>query len=405
MASITLKNRKRLYWLYFIFVVLVTGMLTFMIYYRMTMATIAAKKELVSQLSQIYQREGVNLLVFDYNNTDQMQQVLTSINNKSYLIMNEAANTNTYLFAIFWRIAIAFMIAFIILKVGLQKVFYSYIKEVDLFIESVTQQRFDFRLNESGEDLMCRINSRFNKMANTIKGYVEGAERDNISIKNTLADISHQIKTPLTSISLYNEIMLEDPETNQDHRGFLLSIQSQLDRLKWLTDGLLKLSKLASKTIDFKKEKVQAFSLVEDLDFVLKKQLNNKKLTLSYSGSVDMFFDLDYDWTREALLNIIKNAVEHAQENSDIGVDFIENTAFKGINVTNLGKPIEIGELSKIFDRFYKSKQNTNPESIGIGLNLSKKIIEAQAGILKVRNLSNGVCFSIIFLNEDKERK
>ena len=274
-----------------------------------------------------------------------------------------------------------------------------YIKSVDNFIDSVIEQRFDIVLDESQEGITSKLNMRFNKMVNAINRNYNRVLEDNMNIKNTLADISHQIKTPLTSLSINNEILSESDELTEEQIEFIKINESQITRLVWLTDSLLKISKLDSNTVHFNKEEILALELVGDFKNILSRQLKAKDLKIQITGDFEMLINADYEWTKEALLNLVKNATEHAFTQTMITIDLVSNSSYKAIDVHNIGNNISLEELTRIFERFYKSKDNTNPDSIGIGLNLSKKIIESQGGTIAVSNEENGVKFSILFLN------
>ena len=359
------------------------------------------EKQIISDIAQIRNKEGVDIIGGTlYESDEEIQQVLNEVKSRTYLRFLSPSNyqisvLSTLVLVIFISYIFLFTINMLIISSHQRR----YIKSVDNFIDSVIEQRFDIVLDESQEGITSKLNMRFNKMGNAINRNYNRVLEDNMNIKNTLADISHQIKTPLTSLSINNEILSESDELTEEQIEFIKINESQITRLVWLTDSLLKISKLDSNTVHFNKEEILALELVGDFKNILSRQLKAKDLKIQITGDFEMLINADYEWTKEALLNLVKNATEHAFTQTMITIDLVSNSSYKAIDVHNIGNNISLEKLTRIFERFYKSKDNTNPDSIGIGLNLSKKIIESQGGTIAVSNEENGVKFSILFLN------
>lgn len=273
-----------------------------------------------------------------------------------------------------------------------------YIKSVDVFIDSITNRKFNIRLKENDENIISNLNNRFNKLGLSVRRNYENLEKEQEKMQKALQDISHQIKTPLAALNMYNEIMIDSENLDEDNREFLELSQSQIERLNWLISSLLKIAKFESKSIQLNKEKFPISKLSQDFEDILKANLMNKNLRIINTGDLDGVVNLDYKWTSEALLNIVKNATEHAFENTDIEIKYSVNVAMTKIEIINKGNLIDPDELTKIFTRFYKSNKNTSSQSIGIGLNLSKNIIDSQGGTISVQNNEDGVQFNILFL-------
>lgn len=298
-----------------------------------------------------------------------------------------------------------FLVSFLIL-LFLQMINYNYIKifqkryveSIDNFINSVIDKKFDVNFESFDEGIISRLNNRFNKLGMAIKKNYINLEEDKLKIHNALADISHQIKTPLAALSMYNEILINSNELSEDNLNFLELSKNQITKLNWLISSLLILEKFNAKTIQFKPEKFEIGMLSEDFEFIFLKNLRNKNLRIKQIGDLDKFVYLDFKWTKEALLNIVKNATEHAYKNTEIEIEYIVNIAMIKIIVRNIGENISNEDLVKIFKRFYKNKNSELTESVGIGLNLSKNIIEGQSGIISVENTYNGVQFNITFI-------
>lgn len=275
-----------------------------------------------------------------------------------------------------------------------------YIESVDVFIDSITNRKFNIRLKENDENIISNLNNRFNKLGLSIRRNYEVLEKEQEKMQKALQDISHQIKTPLAALNMYNEILIDSENLETDQKEFLELSQGQIERLNWLISSLLKIAKFEAKTIQLNKEDFPISTLSDNFENILKGNLTNKNLRIVNTGDLDRVVNLDYKWTSEALLNIVKNATEHAFENTDIEIKYSVNVAMTKIEVINKGNLIEPDELTKLFTRFYKSNSKTNSQSIGIGLNLTKNIIESQGGTINVQNNEDGVQFNILFLPE-----
>lgn len=394
-------NKRKLYLLInlisiiILSIVLVIG--TNMIFHG---AKTQTRKEMISILAEIEQKEQRSLLdKVDYESEKSVSRLFEDLNQRDYITEKGFFEKDivTYLLIFFLGLFISTLLVYenyYFFKLQRKNFF----DDLDDYMQSIFNENFDIKLSDDSEDAVSRINLRLNKLSLYLKKRQYKSDDDLLKMKSSLADISHQIKTPLTSVSLNNEILMESENLDQEQMQFLEITQSQIARLRWLTDSLLKISKIESNTVIFNTKEIFAWELVEGFEKVLINQLKKQNLKIVRRGKVETLLKVDYDWTREALLNIVKNASEHAYTKTNIEIVFVDNPSYHGIEVINQGDPIDINDLPKIFDRFYKTKSNKNPESIGIGLNLSKKIIEAQGGIIRVSNDGKKIKFAILFL-------
>lgn len=318
-------------------------------------------------------------------------------NNKYNSRVDEKLTSNNIMILLVSTISI-FLIMHIINFIYLNRSQKRYINDIDEFINSVADNSFNKHLPEIDQGLISKLNNRFNKLGLTIRKNSQKLEKEHLKMREVLTDISHQVKTPILALSMYNEILLGDENMSEQNKEFLSLSEGQIARLTWLITSILKISRFEANSITLKKEKFEIAALSENFESLLLRQLNVNNLTISHTGNLDAEVELDFNWTSEALLNIVKNATEHAYPNTDININYTVNVAMVKIDVTNQGDNIPSEELNKIFQRFYKSPQNNNPESVGIGLNLSKQIVERQFGTISVQNLDNEIKFSLIFL-------
>lgn len=349
---------------------------------------------LVQLRSIDYIDEDFELSDLDLMNNEELQNLLTS--------MEPADKTEFYPLQgsiIFIGLVVGFFLLLQIINAYLigknQK---KYIAEVNEFIDSVMTRKFDKHLKEDDEYIYSNLNNIFNKLGLSVKRNYENLNGDRKVLQDALVDISHQVKTPLAALSLYNEILLDSENLKEDQVNFLNLSQEQIGRMRWLIASLLKISKLEADTIQMNSSEFEIKKLSENMNKTLINNLDKSNLTIKETGDTNEIVTLDLNWTSEALLNIVKNATEHAKPNTVIEINYTVNVAMIRIDVTNKGPQIDAEDMPKIFQRFYKSPSNSNPESVGIGMNLAKKLVEKQYGTISVRNVNDGVMFSILFL-------
>ena len=246
---------------------------------------------------------------------------------------------------------------------------------------------------EEGEISILRTN--IYKAATTLKYQNEMLGNDKKQLAAAIADISHQLKTPLTSMMVMNDL-LTDEENPEKRAEFLKTQSAQLERMNWLIQTLLKLSKLDAGTIELKKEAVKAKDLIAAAasPFEIQFELRN----IEYKTEApDMELSCDKNWTIEALQNIIKNCIEHMDDGGSLSVTADDTSIYSRILIKDTGCGIAAEDIPHIFERFYKGK-NAGKDSVGIGLALTKTIIEDQHGEIKVNSQEGeGTEFDIRF--------
>ena len=230
-----------------------------------------------------------------------------------------------------------------------------------------------------------------------LKEEAENSKKDKKFLAKSLQDISHQIKTPLTSISIMlDEIKDNENMDNETKQKFIYEISRQAENISFLTISLLKLSKLDSGTVEFEKVKYDLQKLVNEAirNLEIPLEIKNQEVITSLK---EAYIIGDYKWTLEAITNIIKNCIEHTEENKKIFVEIRETNVYTELIIRDEGEGIEEKDLKHIFDRFYKGK-NSSENSFGIGLSLSKSILEKQnASITCTSTLNEGTTFKIYF--------
>lgn len=253
---------------------------------------------------------------------------------------------------------------------------------------------YDIDIDEYEEGEFSKISYAFGQMRDVIKNQMNTINKEKEFLVRIISDISHQLKTPLASTMIFNEIMLSENVDELQKYKFLKASKTQLERMEWMIKSLLNLSKIDAKAIKFKKNEV-------NLNLVIREVLTSLDM-LSVENNVEIAFEeqdkaiiyADKEWIREALINIVKNSIEHSK-NSSVRVNVEKSKVFTKVIIKDNGQGIKKEDIPNIFNRFYKSNK---PNSVGIGLSLSKSIIEANNGYIEVSSeLGIGSEFRVIF--------
>lgn len=257
------------------------------------------------------------------------------------------------------------------------------INEINIYLDSILAGDYTIDIRDYTEGKISILKNNVYKVTTRLKEQSELLLHEKKYLADMLADISHQIKTPLTGMNMIQDIL--ENETKEDLRKeFLNKNREQIERIDWLISSLLKISRLDSGTIKLKGERIKVSTLIKKSVEPLKIMMESKNIKLDLCiKNFDVLVDVN--WTSEALVNIIKNACEHTKDNVKIITS--NNPIYKEIDIIDNGCGIKNSDLKHIFERFYKG--NHNKESIGIGLNMSKKIIELQKGTIEVETKEN----------------
>ena len=236
------------------------------------------------------------------------------------------------------------------------------------------------------EDSFSHLEDEIYKTVAELACTKEKAVQDHEILADRIADIAHQLKTPLTSMSLMTELLEPDKKEEQE---YLERLRHQVERLKGLVDRLLALAKLDSHTIRFQKEQIGVEELLLEAAEPLREQMDRRKIILKIVQAEDLQIEVDIQWTTEALLNVLKNCVEHTPDGGKIKISCTKNPLYTQWLIEDGGKGFSKKDLPHLFERFYKGEQGTK-DSAGIGLALTKLILEAQNGQISAENTADG---------------
>lgn len=242
-------------------------------------------------------------------------------------------------------------------------------------------------LDDSAEGELAILRSEIRKMTLRLRESADLLQQDKTELSQALADISHQLRTPLTSMNLTVSLL---PGANEDGQRLRLTreLKRSLERIDWLVETLLKLSKLDAGVVRFEPEPVTAAALTELAvrNLRIPMELREQRLVLALD---DAALTVDPAWTAEALGNVLKNCVEHTPAGGTLTVAARQTPIFTEITVTDSGPGIDPADLPRLFERFYRGK-DASEHSIGIGLALARQIVAAQNGVIQAANNPGG---------------
>jgi signal transduction histidine kinase len=265
---------------------------------------------------------------------------------------------------------------------------------LSVYLHQIEAGDYALDVRDNGEGSFSLLKNNLYKVTVRLREQAELLQKDKTALSNLIADISHQIKTPLTSLGVLTDLLVEDPP-EEDRRAFVERLRTQLWRVQWLVAMLLKLARLDAGTATFKSEPVALHELVRRALEPLQIPLEIKKQRLEIHGDDGARFIGDLNWSAEALTNVIKNCVEHTPESGKIEIAYAANALYAEITVSDDGEGIPGADLPNIFNRFYRG-ENAGENGVGIGLALAKAIFNAQGGDITVHSRpGKGTSFEI----------
>ncbi len=275
------------------------------------------------------------------------------------------------------------------------------IKQITKYINEIKNKKYELNIDENSEDELSNLKNELYKITIMLKEESEISKKDKENLKISVEDISHQLKTPLTSITIMLDNLKENPNMDENiKQKFIFEISKQIDWINWLVISMLKLSKLDANVVQFYDEKINLNKFITEIVKNLEIPIEIKNQNIIINGDNEAAFVGDYKWQQEAVTNIIKNCIEHNKENGTINIKYEENNLFTKISIKDEGIGIEKEDLKHIFERFYKGKNSTD-NSVGIGLSLSKNIIEKNNGIILCKSeVGKGTEFIIKYMKK-----
>ncbi len=270
-------------------------------------------------------------------------------------------------------------------------------------IGDYTDGCFSRRLPQTEEGALYRMFSAVDRLATMLQAQNDAERASKIFLRNTISDISHQLKTPLAALSMYQEIMENEPDQPDVIREFTAKTGTALRRMEQLIQSMLKITRLDAGNVVFEKRQCSLRRLIEQAvsELTTRAQTEQKTILIQQAAAEDSATETilcDPSWTSEAVGNLVKNALDHTHAGGIIRITW-EISPFSAIlHVADNGDGISPEDLHHIFKRFYRSRQSSDTQGVGLGLPLAKSIVEGQGGTVVVQStLRAGTCFTIMF--------
>lgn len=269
------------------------------------------------------------------------------------------------------------------------------IKDIIKYIEQINRRNYELEIDTISEDELSILKNEIYKTAVMLKEAALNSNKDKLNLKKSLEDISHQLKTPLTSILVLLDNLIDEPDMDSSIRNdFIIDIKRNVININFLVQALLKLSKFDANTVHFIKKE-------NDLEMIVNEAIKNvstlcdlRNINVKLNTLENAKVMCDAKWQIEAITNIIKNAIEHSKDNSSIIINIDNNRVYSKIEVIDFGDGISKRDIKHIFERFYKG-ENATSNSIGLGLALAKTIIEEDKGTIAVESNESNTKFTI----------
>ena len=363
------------------------------------LSSIIENKDIPEIIKGFYEIKDGNELVEakeilkSYGYDDELSILINEVTNKFY----------TEILVIFIPIIILFTIMLYLIFIKELKDIYVQVDNIVKNISDTSNGKFKKIEPKYEEGDVAILTTSLNYMGERVNNSIQKLKEDKDNLKDFLSDISHQLKTPLASLVMFTDLMKENEDMPKEDRAkFLEKCDEQEVRMEWLIMNLLKVGRLEAGAINFKRERQPLRETIELAVSSLVGEAERKNQKLIVTGDLDCQVIHDREWLGEAISNITKNAIEHTQDGGEIEIRVSEGKIIKNIYIKDNGPGISKDIRKKVFKRFYKGESSTDPKSIGIGLSLSKSIVEELGGEIRlISEEGEGTVFIISFIEMD----
>ncbi len=284
-------------------------------------------------------------------------------------------------------VLIAGLLVLLVISIDARKR-YNAMEQLSTELDEILHDNSRFLITECEEGELAILSSSIRKMTLKLKDQASNLTDEKKVLTDAIADIFHQMRTPLTSMRLSCSMLAEEDLPYEERIRFVRGIKKQLERMQWLVETLLKMSKIEAGTVTFRRERLEAKELVQKACEPLLIPLELRDIRLQITTN-DAGLTGDMDWLAEAVGNIVKNCMEHTPEGGRITINAEENAIYTVMTIEDTGKGFDKNDIAHIFERFYKGK-NSGSESVGIGLALCRTIITGLDGTIKAENGKDG---------------
>lgn len=307
------------------------------------------------------------------------------------------------------KLSLLLLLFCLLATVGVLLSVYLYLIKQDRILEDAESkiQAFlagdiDARIENDEEGELYKLFWSINNMSAVLTSKVAKENHEKEFLKNTISDISHQLKTPLAALNIYNGI-LEEAEDMEQVREFTCLSVKELDRIDTLVQNLLKITRLDAGSMVFNKTEENVSEIIKDIELHFAYRAETEGKSIVVSGEDNVTFFCDRDWITEALENLVKNALDHTKEGDSVFIAWSRFHTLLKIEVRDSGCGIHPEDIHHIFKRFYRSRFSKDSQGIGLGLSLTKAIVEAHGGTIEVDSqIGVGTMFTMNFLIPSK---
>lgn len=336
----------------------------------------------------------------DFNKANTIFKIITTL-------MTICLNIWVYIIGVNFKVSIILVIFSVFIIGGMflyEKIYKNYMEEIFVQLSDMLATIIDMRDEEvfsiMEDTLFSKLQHQTIKLTNILKEKNRQIENDRNEIKSLISDIAHQLKTPITNLKIYGEILQDESLSKEERKEFNKIIILSLNRLSFLIESMIKMSRLESGVIQLKSQMNDLNDIVLLAINQVQKKAKIKNIDIKLEETAKVKITCDKNWTAEALFNILENAVKYTNENGVIKVTIQNYEMFVRIDIQDNGVGIKEDELPKIFTRFYRGKNIGDIEGIGIGLYLTREIISKQGGYIKVKSTNKGSIFSLFLPNK-----
>lgn len=295
--------------------------------------------------------------------------------------------------------SILFSVIIILVFYIYERLFESYMKDILIKLSDMLAIMADMKEKEVfsivEDSIFSKLQSQTIRLTRILKAQNKRIEDDKNEIKALISDISHQLKTPLTNVKMYGELLQDNNLIEEERREFHEIMMNSLNKLSFLVESMIKMSRLESGVIQLKPSYESLNETILLAIGQIRKKAENKNITLELNEKDKVIVLHDRNWTTEGVFDILENAVKYTKENGTINITIQSYEMFVRIDIQDNGIGISEEELPKIFSRFYRGKNVGDSEGIGIGLYLTREIILKQGGYIKVKSDDECTVFSV----------
>lgn len=279
--------------------------------------------------------------------------------------------------------------------------------ELQDYMDKISRGNYELEINDNSEDELSSLKNSLYKIMVYMKEQADSARIKKVMLAQSVSDISHQLKTPLTSTQVLLDNLNDNPDMDYSTRKkFIYEALNQVNGMSWMIVSMLKLSRIDAGVVEFNNENISINKIIEEavgnLEVIaeiknvnIEKNIDNRNE--DELNKSDIYIKGDYNWNREALQNIIKNAIEHSRHKGTVKINITDNDVYTAVYITNRGEKLSDKQQKQIFERYY-SEAKYEDNSMGIGLPLAKAVIEKQGGYISVESDDEETVFIVKYI-------